>query len=316
MSSTIAGKIAQTEACDYPPEAMTFLSHVSSEKQEPHHEILTKKCKTMFPSNVFTILKGDIRVPLLAHIPHSSTCIPSGDRDSFMIDDDELKNELLVLTDWYVGEIYESVPKSGGISVVYNISRLIVDPERFEDDNKEEMYKRGMGVIYTKTSVLSDLRKPPSKEGKEAFLNRYYRPYHSAIENEVHTLLKEFDSCLILDCHSFSSRPLPYEYNQDIDRPDVCIGTDSFHTPIKLIHDLSDFFFSKHLNVSLNKPFQGTYVPAKFFKEEVRVKSVMIEINRGRYMDEESGLKVDGFYKVKDEIDNLIDFIIDNLPYE
>jgi N-formylglutamate amidohydrolase len=36
----------------------------------------------------------------------------------------------------------------------------------------------------------------------------------------------------------------------------------------------------------------------------------MIEINRGRYMDETTGEKSAGFYKVKDEIERLLDDMI------
>ena len=39
---------------------------------------------------------------------------------------------------------------------------------------------------------------------------------------------------LIIDCHSFPKYPLPYELNQQTDRPEICIGTDSFHTSEKL----------------------------------------------------------------------------------
>jgi hypothetical protein len=42
--------------------------------------------------------------------------------------------------------------------------------------------------------------------------------------------------CLIVDCHSFASVALPYELDQTSERADICVGTDSFHTP-SLIRD-------------------------------------------------------------------------------
>jgi len=44
------------------------------------------------------------------------------------------------------------VAELGGISVKYNYSRLVLDPERYRDDEKEVMTPKGMGVIYTKDS--------------------------------------------------------------------------------------------------------------------------------------------------------------------
>ena len=82
----------------------------------------------------YTIIKDKISIPLLAHIPHSSTYIPPHLISSFLLNDDQFKEELLLLTDWYVDELFSGIYKAGGVSVIYNTSRLVVDPERFVDD--------------------------------------------------------------------------------------------------------------------------------------------------------------------------------------
>jgi N-formylglutamate amidohydrolase len=142
--------------------------------------------------SAYSIIKNNVSIPLLAHIPHSSTYIPPDLRSSFLLNDHQLKKELLLLTDWYVDELFTEVHKSGGISVIYNTSRLVVDPERFENDEEEEMFSRGMGVIYTKTSHLSNLRKTPSEKEREKLLDHFYRPYHRGIEEEVQGILDTF----------------------------------------------------------------------------------------------------------------------------
>lgn len=51
------------------------------------------------------------------------------------------------MTDMYIDELFEYVKAS---EIIFPISRLIVDPERFLNDSKEyNMAKIGMGVIYT-----------------------------------------------------------------------------------------------------------------------------------------------------------------------
>jgi N-formylglutamate amidohydrolase len=39
---------------------------------------------------------------------------------------------------------------------------------------------------------------------------------------------------LVIDCHSFPSRRLPYEIGVKGPRPEICIGTDPFNTPSHL----------------------------------------------------------------------------------
>ena len=43
----------------------------------------------------------------------------------------------------------------------------------------------------------------------------------------------------------------------------------------------------------------GSYVPGKFYRKNLKVKSLMIEINRGTYMDERTGTKGLRFEKIK-----------------
>ena len=64
-----------------------------------------------------------------------------------MLSDKELSAELLRMTDDYT-------------HVIFPVSRLIIDPERFLDDLMEAMSEVGMGVIYTRTSDGRVLREP------------------------------------------------------------------------------------------------------------------------------------------------------------
>jgi N-formylglutamate amidohydrolase len=260
---------------------------------------------------VYTILKCDVRVPLLANSPHSSMFIPSDLRRSLLLNDGELNRELLLLTDRYVDELFSSILEAGGILVKYNLSRLVVDPERFEDDEREEMSKVGMGAIYVKASDGRSLRNKPDQTERERLLDRFYRPYHRSMEEEVQGLLERFGRCLILDCHSFSSVPLPFEPDQDPERPDICIGTDKFHTPIPLMEAVEQFFNRNHLVVTVNKPYAGTYIPSKYLeKKDIRVSSIMIEINRKLYMDEKTGEKLSRFEDVKNAISDSIHSVV------
>jgi len=74
---------------------------------------------------------------------------------------------------------------------------------------------------------------------------------------------------------------------------------------------LVQIFFEKiNLTTEINKPFPGCYVPITFLHQESRVKSVMIEINRGLYMNEDTREKNDSFVEIKSTIRRLINQII------
>lgn len=240
-----------------------------------------------------------MKIPLIAHIPHCSTFTPPDLRDSFSLSETELKREILRLTDWYVNELFASAQELGGAVVAYPISRLVLDPERFEDDDQEIMASRGMDVIYTRTLDGRELRATPSPLERQELLDKFYRPHQAAVEKATEICLDRFQKCLILDCHSFPSIPLPCDLDQDAVRPDVCLGTDPFHTPPSLTDSIEQFFHSLGWTVRVDKPYKGTYVPLKFYGKDKRVASIMIELNRRLYMDQETGTKLASFDGVR-----------------
>lgn len=241
------------------------------------------------------IIKGRAVISVIAHVPHGSTYIPNDVRRTIVLSDRGLKRELILMTDSYTPELFSSILNLGGIMIINNYSRLVIDPERFEDEKKEIMASRGMGVIYTKTAEGKRLREKLTPKAQNGLIVKYFRPYHMTIEKKVSWLLKKFGRCFIIDCHSFSSKPLPYELNQRTKRPDICIGTDPFHTPKSVISTIKTFCRKNNIAIALNKPFAGTYVPLKFFQKDRRVSSVMIEINRSLYMNEKTGLPLISF---------------------
>src|SRR5688572_12707405 len=92
-----------------------------------------------------------------------------------------------------------------------------------------------MGVIYTRTSRGTRLRDAVSEADRRQLIETYYQPHHRRLEEAVSLCLRRHGFCLIIDGHSFGSKPLPHEPDQDKDRPEICVGTDEFHTPPALV---------------------------------------------------------------------------------
>jgi len=232
---------------------------------------------------------------MILHIPHASRIIPAAVRNQFLLTDTELDRELLMMTDAYTDELFCADLAPSDTAVVFPVSRLVVDPERFADDAAEPMANRGMGVIYTTTHDGRPLRRVLAPEEKQALLDTYYFPHHQRVSEAVDKELNATGTALLVDCHSFPSAPLPCDMDQSPDRPQICIGTDSFHTPSDVAELLVQYFRAAGLTVELDRPFAGSIVPVAHYRRDARVVSVMIEINRAVYMDESTGAKLPHF---------------------
>lgn len=240
---------------------------------------------------------------VVLHVPHSSKYVPDCERPSLLLSDEELQLELLHMTDAYTDELFD-FPETAVVR--YPVSRLVLDPERFENDAEEAMASVGMGVIYTRTSNGKILREPPTAEQREALLSQYYRAHHQALTEAVDEALSTSGDCLIIDSHSFPRMPLPYELDQSLARPDICIGTDDFHTPCRLTDALGSHLADLGYTVAVNHPFSGALVPARFYRKDSRVRSVMVEVNRALYMDEDTGERSCRFDEVRHSLSKVL----------
>ncbi len=246
---------------------------------------------------------------MIFHIPHSSRHIPLDLRKTILLDDQALSIELLVMTDAYTENLFSAHAEAEDTVVTFPVSRLIVDPERFLDDSLETMAKIGMGVIYERTSSGEPLREPPFKDVRDALIQQFYKPHHRQLTEAARLELSNQDNALIVDCHSFPSQALPYEYDQEPNRPEICIGEDEFHTPSSLVRVALESVQREGLTCKINSPFAGSIVPTRYFNQDRRVSSIMIEMNRSIYMDETTGERSDNYTKCRAAVGRILDEI-------
>jgi N-formylglutamate amidohydrolase len=244
--------------------------------------------------------------PIL-HIPHSHSEIPPEYRDQFVLTASELDRETLRMVDHFTEELFVGgCPQA--LTLVFPVSRLLVDVERFADDAEEPMAASGMGVLYRMTHDLCPLRRELSSHERETLMERYYHPHHRSLTELVDQQLEHHGQALIIDCHSFPSRPLPYQGLDATSRdfPEICIGTDAYHTPNALRDCLLVSFAEQGFVVGLNHPFAGALTPLKHYRTDKRVNAIMIEVRRDLYMDEETGERSSGFERVQSAISHVV----------
>ena len=117
------------------------------------------------------------------------------------------------MTDAYTDELFPITSAEAG-RVIFPLSRLVCDVERFPSDTEEPMVSRGMGVFYTRTSMGEVLRVQPDPADRQRSLNQWYWPHHSKLEQLVNDVAERSGICVIVDCHRFPSVALPYELDQ------------------------------------------------------------------------------------------------------
>ncbi|WP_084104456.1 N-formylglutamate amidohydrolase [Demequina sp. NBRC 110056] len=241
--------------------------------------------------------------PVVLHIAHASRVVPADARAAIVLSEAELERELDHMTDSFTDVIArrtaDVVGASGALTPVVveaPVSRLVVDVERFTDGS-EPMEAVGMGPVYTRTHDQRVLRATVDP----AVLDRYCHPHAQAVEDAVTSALAKHHHAVVIDVHSYPKDRLPYEMSAaDAARPEICIGSDATHTPPWLLAAARTAFAG--FEVGLDSPFAGTYVPLRYYRVEPRVVSVMVEIRRDQYVDEEADEVHDGLARVVDAL--------------
>lgn len=230
---------------------------------------------------------------IVLHVPHSSTIIPY--HDGYLVGEYSLRKEMLKLTDWYTDDLFDS---GENFTIKADFSRIFCDPERFSDDSQEIMAHYGMGVLYEKNDG-GEVMRIVTPELKERILKDYYWPHHTKLSNAVNTQLQLFGKALILDCHSYPSKPFKRDIDKRANRPDFNIGTDAFHTPKHLIEVSKALFENLGYTVGIDWPYRGSIVPLEHYNQNKNVQTIMLEINRALYMNEPGNEKSEGYSDIK-----------------
>lgn len=256
-------------------------------------------------------MKGSFDSMLIVNIPHSSVNI--NDYSNFNLNKCEIDAEAKMLADLYTDELIEN--NSYTEILRSDISRLVVDTERFVDDSQEIAASYGMGVIYNKTHDGRILREKPSLEQREQLLNEYYYPYHQKLKEYVDENLFIYDKCLIIDLHSYSKISVPVN-KTNTELPDICIGYTPYHFNQDILDLIISFCKDNHYTYALNTPFSGSIVPLEYYLKNRNIVSFMIEIHKSVYMDEKAYTKKNSFVIFKRQLQFLMEQLYHNFYEE
>lgn len=217
---------------------------------------------------------------IVLNIPHSSPFIPCESGWDNLL---ELSKEIRKWTDWHTNILFNPNKELRGkvIPCAFEYSRFYVDVERLIDDPLEKI---GQGIIYTDFNELHREINPLLKER----LGYIYYNYISKIACFL------TDNSLLIDCHSFPS---------ELSDIDICIGfnDDSSKPKNDDIEYIKNLFSDHGYKVGINNPYSNSLTP----KKKIDYKSIMIEVNKKCYMNENT-LEINAdYYKVGNLIQNM-----------
>lgn len=232
---------------------------------------------------------------LIIHVPHASLYFPNLFFNNLLIPKDEIQKENIFISDYLVDKL---LPEYIENVFIFKCSRLFCDVERFLDDEKESMSKLGMGAIYEKDSNGKKFIKINEKYKKEVISN-YYLPFHKLLDDKTIELVNEYGECYFIDLHSFSDEFVEKVLEKK-DNPDICIGIDEKYSDKKIIEYTIKFFEDNGYTTKINYPYSGTLIPnVALINEKYKVKSIMIEINKRIYLDNNEIVNEQKFNKLK-----------------
>ena len=240
----------------------------------------------------------------LIHLPHSGTFIPHKYRSDYLLQPQELEANVYEYCDLYTDELFGKLHETfGGVKSRY--SRLFFDPERFADDEMEEMHRKYRLGWFYENAILE--KKPLRRTMHKHEVKTFYDAHHRALNEMTAKKLSHHDRCTIIDCHAFSDRGYWF-LEKSRDFPDICIGYEEAHVDHDLVETIKEVF--KEYEIAINTPYAGSLVPGEYWQKDRRVKSVMIEINKRLYLQRDNRTKSEGFNAIRDKLTKLCEILV------
>ncbi len=155
-----------------------------------------------------------------------------------------------------------------------------------------------MGVVYQNNSQLKNFINY-DKAHKNWVITNFYEPHHQKLDNLTKKILTQYNSCYIIDLHSFSDEFVKTILNKE-NNPDICLGYDEMFGDLEIVNLALNHFQNYGYSVKINYPYASSIIPNyAILNKDYRVKSLMIEINKRIYLNHNTILNNRKFKKLE-----------------
>lgn len=202
--------------------------------------------------------------------------------------------------DAFVDQLFDCVPEFGAPLLTAEMPRAYVDLNRSPDELDPALIQgvrrsghnpriaSGLGVI---PRVVSNGRAiysgKLSRVEADARIERYWQPYHAALQTLLNEANRSFGQAVLIDCHSMPHEAVDGVARSSEARPQIVLG-DRFGAAAsgEIVDHVEAAFASAGLTVTRNAPFAGAYITQAYGRPSRGQHAIQIEIDRALYMDE------------------------------
>ena len=224
--------------------------------------------------------------PLLISLPHDGSQIPD-DLAARMTADARRAPD----TDWHVSRLYAFARELGASMLVPKYSRYVVDLNRPPDDTSLYPGQNTTGlcpaVQFTGAPVYL-AGQEPTRDEIGARVERYWRPYHGALRDELERLRAVHGHVVLWEGHSIRGSELPFLFPGRL--PDLNLGTAAGASCSKALQQRLESVLAaqREYHWVANGRFKGGYITRHYGAPEAGIDAVQLEISQRGYMDEAS----------------------------
>lgn len=227
--------------------------------------------------------------------------------------------------DAFVDELIDSAPGHGARLLQALFPRSYIDPNRHEHEvdpamlgepwphpiMASEKSQMGLGLVRRLIKGNVDIYdRALSVEEILARIEGFHRPYVAELARLLDDVHGTHGVAWHVNCHSM--RSAGRRRGQSLPRADFVLGDrDGSSCDAGFTSYVAEVARDLGYRVSLNDPFKGAELVARFGRPHEARHSLQIEINRALYMDEDRILKRADFAAFKQDIDRLISAIAD-----
>lgn len=257
----------------------------------------------------YTLTRGT--TPLLISMPHNSSSIPS-DIATRMHPYAQGSPD----TDWLLNQLYDFAPRLGMGILQPHYSRYVIDLNRPEDDQSLYPGADTTGLVPTslfdRRPIYLSEQAPEGAEIQER-IQKYWRPYHQALQDELARLKAEHGQVLLFEAHSIAS-VVPRFFDGQL--PDLNLGNHGGKSCspaiLKAAEDIAEV--SSYSWVS-NGRFQGGYITRAYGQPQNGVHTLQLELSQATYLEEETGRWMPGkVIRIQPVLQRLLEACLDAVP--
>lgn len=222
--------------------------------------------------------------------------------------------------DAFVDQLFASAPAFGVPFLTALAPRAFVDLNRAADEldpalveglkqkRQNPRVASGLGVIPRVVAHGQAIYHGKLSQSEvQNRIDRYWHPYHKALQELLRQAQTQFGQAILVDCHSMPHEAIEAMGHCGGQKPEVVLG-DRFGAAAsaEVMDQIEEAFIGAGLTVSRNAPFAGAYITQAYGRPSRRQHAVQVEIDRALYMNEDKIEPNGNFAALKALLDSVI----------